>query len=328
MPADVLDRFLITLAVRLHAFAVCKIQQGWRLVFDAMDAITIHYVLAGSGTVRIGTKASVPFSPQNIIIVPARTSQSLGEAVSVIGEARADDRCTLLDGGLVQFTAGDGCRDTLIVCGTISAAYGGALGLFEYLLEPLVEDVSTSNIIRHAFESMLAEIGEPGIGTQAMAEALMKQCLILVLRQHLTRQSSASPLFAALQDPRLARAVSSILETPAGPHTVESLALQAGMSRSSFAEHFSQVFDQSPIEFVQRVRLRLGAHLLTTTDLPIKIIASSVGYESRSYFSRAFRAAYGSDPKTYRAVGGFAEEEEPKPIEQPGPIDRIIRDND
>lgn len=327
MPPDVLDRFLITLAVRLHAFAVCEIKDGWRLLFDPMDAITIHYVLKGAGTVRIGTGVSVPFRAQNIIIVPARTSQSLGEPVVVIGEAKADDRCTLLDGGLVQFTAGDGKRDTLIVCGTISAAYGGALGLFEYLSEPVVEDVSTSNIIRHAFESMLAEIAEPGIGTQAMAEALMKQCLILVLRQHLTRQSSASPLFAALQDPRLARAISRVLEKPAAPHTVESLAAEAGMSRSTFAERFSKVFDQSPIEFVQRVRLRLGAHLLTTTDLPIKIIANSVGYESRSYFSRAFRAAYGSDPKTYRAIGGFAEEE-PMPIEHSGPIDRVIKDED
>lgn len=327
MPADVLDRFLITLAVRLHAFAVCEIKEGWRLLFDPMDAITIHYVLAGAGTVRIGTGVSVAFSAQNIIIVPARTSQSLGEPVAVLGEVRADDGCKLIDDGLVQFTAGDGSRDTLVVCGTISAAYGGALGLFEYLTEPVVEDVSASNIIRHAFEGLLVEISKPGIGTQAMAEALMKQCLILVLRQHLTQQSSASPLFAALQDPRLARAVTSVLERPAAPHTVESLALQAGMSRSAFAERFSQVFDQSPIEFVLRVRLRLGAHLLTTTALPIKIIANSVGYESRSYFSRAFRTTYGSDPTTYRALSGFAEEEL-KPIEQPGPIDRIIREDE
>ncbi len=65
--------------------------------------------------------------------------------------------------------------------------------MFEYLSEPFGEDVSSSNIIRHAFESLLAEIAEPGVGMQATTEALMEQCLILVLRQHLTRQSSASP---------------------------------------------------------------------------------------------------------------------------------------
>ena len=43
MPAaDILDRLLVTLAVRLHAFSVCQIQEGWRLSFDAFDSITIH----------------------------------------------------------------------------------------------------------------------------------------------------------------------------------------------------------------------------------------------------------------------------------------------
>ena len=42
---DTLDRLLTTLAVRIHAFAICWIQTGWRLAFDPMDAVTIHYVL-------------------------------------------------------------------------------------------------------------------------------------------------------------------------------------------------------------------------------------------------------------------------------------------
>ncbi len=38
MAPDILDRVLITLAVRLHAFAYCEIQTGWTLNFGAMDA--------------------------------------------------------------------------------------------------------------------------------------------------------------------------------------------------------------------------------------------------------------------------------------------------
>jgi AraC-like DNA-binding protein len=81
------------------------------------------------------------------------------------------------------------------------------------------------------------------------------------------------------------------------------------MSRASFAERFSQVYAQTPMDFVQEVRLRIAARLLTTTDLPIKVIASSIGYASRSYFSRAFRAAYGADPKTFRMLGNPDEQE-------------------
>jgi AraC-like DNA-binding protein len=85
------------------------------------------------------------------------------------------------------------------------------------------------------------------------------------------------------------------------------------MSRASFAEHFAQVYEQTPMEFVQKVRLRIAARLLTTTDLPVKVIASSIGYASRSHFSRAFRAAYGADPKTFRVMGD-PDEQEPVPV--------------
>ena len=95
---------------------------------------------------------------------------------------------------------------------------------------------------------------------------------------------------------------------------MESLAGLAGMSRASFAERFSQLFGQGPMDFVQKVRLRIAARLLTSTDLPIKVIASSIGYESRSSFSRAFEGAYGAAPANFRSVGGF-EEAEPEPIE-------------
>jgi hypothetical protein len=50
-----------------------------------------------------------------------------------------------------------------------------------------------------------------------------------------------SPLFAALQDQRLARAIIEVLERPASGHSMESLAGVAGMSRSSFAEQFTSV---------------------------------------------------------------------------------------
>ena len=220
----------------------------------------------------------------------------------------AADHCSLLGDGLVRFTAGNGSRDILLVCGTIPAAHGSALGLFDLLREPMVESFATGGALRHAFELMSLEVARPGLGTQAMTEVLMKQCLIALLRQHLLRgalpsEEVGSPLAAALHHPRLARAVLAIIEDPAASHSVESLALRAGMSRASFAEHFSRTFQQGPIDFVQKVRLRVAARLLTTTDLPLKVVARSVGYAGSTPFSRAFRATYAVGPGTYRSVG-------------------------
>lgn len=301
MATDTLDRLLTTLAVSIHAFAMCEIKAGWRLVFDPIEAVTIHYVLAGTGTVKVAGGMDAAYGPFSIIVVPAGVPQSLGQPDHVEGEANAANNCGLLADGLVKFTAGDGSRDTLVVCATISASYGGALGLFDYLRGPVVDDVTQSDAMRSLFTVMFAEIAKPGVGTRALTEALMKQCLILLLRHHLTQLSVRSPFFAMLEDHRMARAVTSVLEQPSAPHTVDSLASLAGMSRSSFAMRFAQVFEQTPIEFVQHVRLRLGARLLQTTNHPVKLIAASVGYASRSYFTRAFRTAYGIDPRAFRA---------------------------
>ena len=303
MTADTLDRLLTALAVRLHAFSVCEIQRGWRLAYPSFEAITVHYVLKGAGAFCVGNGPWLPFAPQSVIVVPARQSHVLGEAELAARTLPAEDHCSLLADGLVKFTAGDGSRDILLLCGAIPTAHGSALGLFDLLREPMVESFAASGLMRHAFELMLAEVTSPGLGTQAMAEVLMKQCLIALLRQHLLQGGSSSPLFTALHHPRLARAVLAVIEDPAAPHSVENLAARAGMSRASFADHFSRAFQQGPMDFVQKTRLRVAARLLTTTDLPLKVVARSVGYAGATPFSRAFRGAYGIDPIGYRTLG-------------------------
>ena len=120
MQADLLDRLLVTLAVRLRSFSVCRIQQGWRLGFSPFEAITLHYVLQGSGSLRVGDGPWRSFSPHTVIVVPARLSHTLGEAGDCLGEARAEDHCGLHGDGLISFTAGDGTPDALFVCGQIS----------------------------------------------------------------------------------------------------------------------------------------------------------------------------------------------------------------
>ena len=309
MQTDLLDRLLVTLAVRLHASSICQVQRGWRLAFDPFDAITIHYVLRGGGSLRVGEGPWVPFGPYCITIVPARQAHVVGEPEEAVGEVQAAESCRLHGDGLVTFQAGDGVPDTLFVCGQISASYDGALGLFDLFKSPIIEAFESDGVLRQSFDLMLAEVARPGLATQALTEVLMKHCLIILLRRQLSEGDGGSSLMTALREPRLARAVLAILERPSAPYSVESLATLAGMSRAAFADRFAQVFGQAPIAFVQRVRLRIAYRLLTTTDLPVKVIASTIGYSSRSAFSRVFEEAYGLSPSNHRASGGQNEVE-------------------
>jgi transcriptional regulator GlxA family with amidase domain len=131
---------------------------------------------------------------------------------------------------------------------------------------------------------------------------LMKQCLIALLRGHSeTTGECFVPWLAALGDRSLGRALATMLDTPEANHTLESLGDIAGMSRGAFAERFKAAFGRTAIDCLKEIRLRRAADLLTSTDLPVKTIASQVGFESRSYFSRAFKAFTGVDPAGFRA---------------------------
>ena len=90
---------------------------------------------------------------------------------------------------------------------------------------------------------------------------------------------------------------------------IETLADIAGMSRSSFAAHFTHAFGQTPMSLLRAVRLRRAGELLLTTDTPVAQIAHDVGFVGRSNFSRAFRKMYSVDPTRFRRIAFGAQSE-------------------
>ena len=270
------------------------------MTFPVFKVLTVHFVLQGTGHLGVGDAEPLPFAPASVLVVPAMQAHWIGDAEPAARVGAAADKCELMGDGLVEFTAGDGCADTLLLCAAVSAPHDAALGLFDLLRRPVVDDPTSSGIPAVIFEAMRSEVAHAGLGTQAMCQALMKQALVTLLRGHWLSLADGSLLAAAVHHPRLARAVAAIIERPGGGHTVDSLALLAGMSRASFCDHFSRTFGQGPIEFVQKTRLRVAARLLDVTDLPVLAIAQSIGYAGARSFTKAFEATYGSAPARYR----------------------------
>lgn len=268
--------------------------------FPAFDKVTVHFVLRGTGHFQVGTSAPFPFLPQSVLIIPALERHWVGDGGGQAKIRDAADRCALIGDGLVEFTAGSGTDDTLMLCGALTAPYQGGLGFFDLLRVPTAGETVSNVIPASVFEAMADEIVRAGFGTQAMCQALMKQGLVALLRDQRMRQKESRE--GAMFHPRLAKAVAAVVAYPAAAHTVGSLALLSGMSRASFSDHFSKAFGQGPIEFVQKTRLHIAARLLRTTDLPIKVIAQSAGYAGSRPFARAFQATYERGPAGYRAL--------------------------
>jgi AraC-like DNA-binding protein len=189
-----------------------------------------------------------------------------------------------------------------VVAGRIRATYKGTTDIFDHLREPLVERLGSNDPIRRSFDELLDEIRGRRPGCRAMAEALLRRCLILLLRRSSEHGRRPACWMAALEDERLGRAVAAMQDRPEQPFTLPRLAEVAGMSRTVFAARFAEAIRQSPIEFLKGLRLARAAQLLARTDLPVKAVAGRVGYASRSSFTRAFVALHGVGPIAFRTA--------------------------
>lgn len=310
----ILDRLLTTMDVAVEAFAICEVRRGLRLVGGA-NAIEVHYVLSGTLYLTVADRPTMRCGPGSIVIVPAGLTQIMAAEDGAGSDVRAADSCAPTRSGMLRFDAAEGgTGDVRLVCGLIAANISGSFGLLDAVKQPLVEDLSDVAMVRQNYAAMLDEINGNGLGARALTGALMKACLIVLLRRHFAREEGSSVL-STLRDPRLGKAVTTVLDRPAAAHSVASLARAAGMSRSAFAREFSTHLAMSPMAFVARTRLHHAAELLTATRLPVKVIAASVGFASRSHFSRAFSAAYGADPSGFRRLAGNGNVSEGAPLQ-------------
>jgi AraC family transcriptional activator of mtrCDE len=192
--------------------------------------------------------------------------------------------------------------EVVTTCGTIEASYRGSTGLFDFVDRPIAVLLKESDPLRRSFEVLVDELASPRLGSRALTEALLEEYLVYLIRKIAPDPLQAGWLFGAI-GPRLARAVLAIVENPAQSFTLDGLAKSAGISRSSFVARFQAAFGTTPIDLLKKIRLRHAAQLLERTELPIAVTARSVAYENRTYFSRAFRAEFGTDPRSFRAQG-------------------------
>lgn len=295
-----LDKLLDYVTVQAEPFSTCLLSSGWRLSLPGPPDVMFHFVMQGSGFLRGPDGDVYPLERFFLAVVPKGLRHALECGDEVWSERTIE--APPVGEGVVRLVAGVAVTAELrVACGTVNVTYGDSLGLFQRLHEIIVADLSGYPQVRLAFESILAEQGGDMQGSIALTRALMTQCIVYLFR-YLSEHSDGKLLWlSGLEDPNLARAVDVIFERPEAGHTVDSLADEAIMSRSVFAERFRAVFGSTPMSFLHNIRLRRAAKLLRQPgDTPIERVAHQVGFSSRSHFSRAFKDHFGLSPAAFR----------------------------
>lgn len=123
--------------------------------------------------------------------------------------------------------------------------------------------------------------------------------LLAWLLGELTLERMSSPRPGPERD-RFDGLLEAMRSKPEEVWSLPMMAERAGLSVSHFRALFRQRMGVSPGQYQQELRMGEAARLLRETDMPIKRIATVMGFSDLPHFHRRFKRVYGQTPRRYR----------------------------
>jgi AraC family transcriptional regulator len=125
------------------------------------------------------------------------------------------------------------------------------------------------------------------------------------------------------------RAVDFIHEHLAGQINLSDLARIVHLSEFHFHRIFKAVMNESPGDYIQRLRLEKAAFRLQTTKVSVSEIAEETGYQSVHALSKAFKKRFDRSPAAFRRVPSeLTVVAEPPAVKQLSPEIRKLNDTE
>ncbi len=197
----------------------------------------------------------------------------------------------------------NGGGEAFMICGRFDFSGSHAAVLFD-ALPPIVNiprASSQAEVLRWALDQWACELRDPRPGGTLMSTHLAHLMLVQALRLFLdTAGDLPKGWFLALTDRRISLAIGAIHAQPARHWTLEELARIAGVSRTVFAQRFKALVGGTAMDYLARWRMLMAADRLRNGSENVAAIAYSLGYESESSFSTAFKRIMSRSPTQYR----------------------------
>ncbi len=208
-------------------------------------------------------------------------------------------------GPLVYGGGGSGC---CLVCGEFNFDLIGNHPLLDNLPKLLfVSGDSRYNTswLDSAIGFITHEAASKQPGANAIVDRLSEIILVQVIRATLEAaqvEQQPLPFLSAFTDRKINSMMAAIHADPGHDWSVQSLGSLANMSRSSFANRFSELTNMSPLKYLLFVRLQKASQLLLETNMTLMTVAEEVGYHSKASFSQAFKRQFHMRPGECRKV--------------------------
>ena len=262
-----------------HNYKVCG---DWRLTEHTLGITCFHMVTMGSCALDVPGHFNGVLNCGDLVIFPRELAHSMVPGTPLTGEQQHLD-----------FRIARDIKGTGLVCGEMRFQHKGSRYILDALPPVFVIRYDASNDwLRSLLEMILAESIQVGPASKVLLDKLSELLFTYALRQYLTDHPGEVGVLAIYGHPRLARSINAIHQHPEHEWTLASLAKEAALSRTSFAETFKAVSGWTPGQYLTWWRMQLAWSLLKDGE-SVAEVADRVGYKSEAAFSRVFQKTFG-----------------------------------
>ncbi len=219
-----------------------------RVMSGAGHVISFHTMTEGSCWAEVADRPAAPpvhLRAGEIVLYPMGDANILASAPGMRGQPdvaqyyRPPDRLLPFP---MQMNPDSGAEKCRFVCGFFGCDSRPFNPLLSALPRIVHSPISVSS--RGWLESLIGvavkESGHEAAGREAMLAKLAELMFVEVLRSHIDKlPDDARGWFAGLRDPQIGAALRLIHGRPTEPWTLDTLAREIGLSRSSLAERFT-----------------------------------------------------------------------------------------
>jgi AraC-like DNA-binding protein len=266
--------------------------------------IIFHLLCDGRAYVELDTGERVPLVAGDLVTFPHGHEHRLGSGATVPSIDAGSALHDVQTQGLDLFESGGGGARSRFICGFLACdpqlgqAFLGGLPSF---VKINIREDPAGQWLENSLRFSVNEAAGRRAGSDAMLAKLSEALFGETLRRYIRElPEGQTGWMAGVRDPDLGRALTLVHRRPEHPWTVVDLAREAGLSRTVLSERFRHFLGESPMAYLTRWRLILGARALTATSHSVSQVAQQVGYESEAAFNRAFKRWCGLPPARYR----------------------------
>lgn len=303
---DILSDICETLRVQATLYFRTDFSPPWAIEVPAFAfAARFHLVVQGSCHVRLPSGRSVQLEEGDLALIPRGAAHVLADNADrqPMALERAIEASGYSGTGVFVFGKGDSSASARLICGHFNFPKGA-----DHVLLRALPDLIVLTLLDRARQPFLDEtlsllarlVFKSGADAPTAVSKLSEVLLIEVIRASVNQSPELQRVISALTDQHVGRALALLHQKYANDWSVESLATSVGMSRSRFAERFTELVGVGPIKYLSEWRMQRAMYLIATSPLTVQEIAARVGYNSPAAFSRAFAQRFGAPPVEFK----------------------------